>query len=288
MSEHSPRKYKIMLMILPVGVVIGTIVFMVAYFKMERDEERQRAVIASYGLRVEDLSDMVGKLTDRIGPRDHGSESGRRGMKQASAMIEGRLGPQNVGYKVEKGGGEAIGEWQWKSLWVDIEGRSAPEEVIIVAASYAGEGQDADATCLSTVVMLASAMARKEPARTLRFVFLPIAQSPNLQNQWILKHCLGADEQCVGILGLQTMDEAPTAGGDEWQLWAPDDRDRVWWDVLRGRSSGAPEISGASVWLGASVFSPQAWQDRRHDRLQRTVSLASELQSWLLSVASAE
>ena len=54
-------------MVLPVGVVLGTIIFMFMYFYLEREDEKNHAVIVSHGLRVSDLEDMVGKFTRRIG-----------------------------------------------------------------------------------------------------------------------------------------------------------------------------------------------------------------------------
>ena len=66
-DNSSPRIYKILLMVLPVGVVLGTIIFMFMYFYLEREDEKNHAVIVSHGLRVSDLEDMVGKFTSRIG-----------------------------------------------------------------------------------------------------------------------------------------------------------------------------------------------------------------------------
>ena len=65
--DSSPRIYKILLMVLPVGVVLGTIIFMFMYFYLEREDEKNHAVIVSHGLRVSDLEDMVDKFTSRIG-----------------------------------------------------------------------------------------------------------------------------------------------------------------------------------------------------------------------------
>ena len=106
-DDSSPRIYKILLMVLPVGVVLGTIIFMFMYFYLEREDEKNHAVIVSHGLRVSDLEDMVDKFTSRIGEREIETEAGRAGLLRAASMIEGRLGPQNVGYPVRRSEGEA-------------------------------------------------------------------------------------------------------------------------------------------------------------------------------------
>lgn len=275
-------------MVLPVGVVIGTIVFMFAYFYMEKEEERERSVIASYGLRLTDLDDMVSKFSDRVGERSHTSEPGQKGLRQAASMIEGRLGPQNVGYRVSKGRGMVIDSLIWKSLWVDLRGETSPEDVVMVAVSYAGPGEDADANCLSTVMMLASSMAREKNAKTLRFVFLPLSLSPDEQNRWLVQSCLQEGETCSGIIGLQPMVGPPSAASEEWSVVTSTNRDQEWWQYLhRGESinPGSAEESPVSVWVTASVYSPEAWQNRRNDRLQRTVQLAAQMEDWLRRAA---
>lgn len=272
-------------MFLPVGVVVGTIVFMFMYFYMEREDEREHSVIASYGLRVDDLDDMVLKFTDRIGVRDYQTDAGQRGLRRAASMIEGRLGPQNVGYPVKKGDGEAIAELQLKSLWVDLLGSSASEQIVIAAVSYAGSGEIADTNCVSTLMMLASSMAREKPAKTIRFVFLPLDQDPELQNRWLLTHCIGRGESCVGIVGIKTMDTTPEAGGDDWEVVFPSEQDKKWWGYL-SQQGDAPMESPCSVWVSSSIYSSEAWQDRRGDRLDRTITLTAQIEDWLRRAAN--
>ncbi|MBT8038280.1 MAG: hypothetical protein KJO21_12120 [Verrucomicrobiae bacterium] len=287
-TQQSPRIYKILLMVLPVGVVVGTVIFMVMYFYLERKEEREHSVIVSHGLRVSDLESMVGKYTDRIGPRVIETDEGRLGLRRAASMIEGGLGPQNVGYLVKKSEGEAAYGLLWKSLSVELRGASEPDEVVLVAVSYAGAGELADAHCVSTLQILASSMARETPARTLRFVFLPMDRSPVEQNQWLTRRCLEAGERCVGIIGLRTMEKPPEIGADDWTVVAPTDADQSWWEYLSegGPSAGGSEASSPpSVWVTHTVFSPAAWVDQREGRLARTLDVARAIRAWLLKAA---
>ncbi len=271
-------------MILPVGVVIGTIIFMYMYFYNERRDEQEHAVIASHGLRVNDLDDMVMKFTDRIGVRDIEIEQGRTGLKSAASMIEGSLGPQNVGFPVKKDDGEARHGLLWKSLWVDIRGKKMPERVVIAAVSFAGAGETADANTASTLMMLASSMARDEPARTIRFVFLPIDQSPAQQNAWLIQRCLQENEICDGIIGIRTMKKKPELTGEDWQVVAPSSADQAWWQFLK---QGANRPAGAvpSVWITHPVFSSHAWEGQRSRRLEKTIQVAGTITSWLRRAA---
>ncbi|BDS08411.1 hypothetical protein NT6N_34510 [Oceaniferula spumae] len=284
MSESQPRIYKVLLMILPVGVVIGTVIFMFMYFYNERRDEQNHAVIASHGLRLTDLKDMVEKFSDRIGVRDVETEEGRNGLKSAASMIEGRLGPQNVGFPVRKDEGEAAHGLLWKSLWVDVRGKEKPEHVIFAAVSFSGAGEVADANAVSTLMMLASSMARDEPARTIRFVFLPLDRGPIEQNRWLVQRCLNEGEHCDGIIGIQTMSGKPEIGGDEWQAETPADGDEDWWTYLR---QGGPRSEGLtqSVWLSHAVFSPETWLGQKERRLEETLDVATQLTSWLRRAA---
>ena len=220
-DSRSPRIYKFAIMVLPVGVVIGTIVFMWMYYAKHKDGGNEQKVIVASGIRISALQDMVGKFTDLIGVRSIETEQGRSGIRRASSTIEGRLGPQNLGLKVVKGKGLEAHERLWKSLWVDIRGSDKQQEVVIAAVSFAGAGGVADANTASTMMMLASALADEKPSRTIRVVFLPVDRSPAEQNRWLKDYCLQEGESCVGIVGLQLMDRAPEAGGEDWIATAP-------------------------------------------------------------------
>ena len=286
-DNSSPRIYKILLMVLPVGVVLGTIIFMFMYFYLEREDEKNHAVIVSHGLRVSDLEDMVGKFTSRIGLREIETEAGRAGLLRAASMIEGRLGPQNVGYPVRRSEGEAAHGLLWKNLSVEILGEEKPQEVIFAAVSYAGAGEDADANTVSTMMMLASSMAREKPARTIRFVFMPFNEAPHDQNQWLLTRCLKSGESCSGIIGLQAMGEIPSAGGEAWQMNSSSPIDIAWWNSLREGSSAMKSTGGVvpSVWLTHPVYSSQTWTGNKDLRLDRTLIAAQDLRKWLLKAS---
>lgn len=286
-EENSPRIYKILLMILPLGVVIGTIIFMFMYFYLEREQEKSQPVIAAHGFRAADLEDMVDKFTGRIGERSIDTEPGRSGLRRAASMIEGRLGPQNVGYSVGRSEGLAAHGLLWRSLSVEIPGEKKPKEVVFAAVSYAGPGQDADANTVSTMIMLASSMAREKPARTLRFVFIPIEDSVAKKNQWLLARCLKPGETCLGIIGLQTMREMPSTADSAWQVSTNAARDLNWWNSLQGMNEvdGVTEDSIPSVWLTHTVFSPHAWTDNRGQRFELTLSIAQELRKCLVKAS---
>ena len=286
-DQPAPRIYKVLLMILPVGVVLGTIVFMFMYFYLEREEEKNYSVIVSHGIRVSDLEDMVDKFTNRIGERAIETEVGRSGLRKAASMIAGRLGPQNVGYPITMSDGQPAHGRFWRSLSVEILGETKPQEILFVAVSYAGAGEDADANTVSTVMMLASSMARENPSCTVRFVFMPFDDSTQELNQWLLTRCLMPGESCLGIIGLKSMDDMPSPGDSGWQISTHSSQDLVWWNSLQNEQATLKQNDDVvpTVWLTHAVFSSKTWIDQRAQRLESTLVPAQELRKWLVKAS---
>lgn len=285
-EQPAPRIYKVLLMILPVGVVVGTIVFMFMYFYLEREEEKNYSVIVSHGIRVSDLEDMVEKFTNRIGERRIETEAGRDGLRKAASMIAGRLGPQNVGYPITMSEGQAAHGRFWKSLSVEILGEAEPGEILFVAVSYAGAGEDADANAVSTMMMLASSMAREKPSRTIRFVFTPFDDSNQDHDQWLLTRCLMPGERCIGIIGLKTMDAMPSTGDSNWQISTNSAQDLEWWNSLQSEEPvSRSDDAVPAVWLTHTVFSSKTWINQRAQRLESTLDAAQELRKWLVKAS---
>lgn len=289
-QERGPKPiYKILIMSLPIGVVIGTIVFMFMYFYLERKNDEQQSVIVTRTFRLSSLDDMVNKLTKTVGYRSIETEEGRNGLKRAESMIGGMLGPQNLGLTVSKSSGEAAHGLLWKGMSVDILGQEKPREVVFIAASYAGDGGVADANCVSSVVLLASSIARDKPERTLRFIFTPLDKEPLEQSEWLVEQCLKSNETCAGIIGLDVMDKEPGVNDSDWlMINETSDQAQVWWSYLSGKSSSYSNQDGEipSVWLTHTVFSPIAWKESRLGRLEETAKIAPDIKSWVMKAAS--
>lgn len=276
MSESEEIKpdpiYKFLIMFLPVGVVLGTIIFMVMYFHMEREKENIQPIIVSREMKVTELEGLVEKFTDRIGERDLDTEKGRAGLRRAASMIEGGLGPQNLGLTVTKGKGEAAHGLLWKSLSVEIRGGSNPEEIVLAAVSYSGAGDVADANTVSTMIMLVNSMAREESSKTIRFVFLPLKEAnvDYLKQRALLS--LKSDEKLAGFIALDTMANMPELLDEGW--------------VNLSTKASINLSNQNDLILTHSVYSADTWKDDQDGRLASTLKVAKELRSWLLKMAN--
>lgn len=271
--------YKILIMVLPVGVVLGTIIFMYMYFYLERQEDKKQSIIVSREMKVTELDLLVEKFSDRIGLRDLDTEQGRNGLLRAGSMIRGGLGPQNLGLKVTQGEGKAAHGLLWRSLSVDIKGDTFPEEVVVAAVSYSGEGEISDANTVSTMVMLVNSMARKKSGKTIRFVFLPLRNSGFSSFKKQALEVIGSDEKLAGYIALDTMEGMPDLLGQGWVDL--ETKSAVEIGVTQEIKRG--EVKSFS--LTHSVYSADAWQGNRGGRLASTLRLAQELKQLLRGMA---
>ena len=91
----------------------------------------------------------------------------------------------------------------------------------------------------------------------------------------------------MGIVGLQVMNRAPAASDEEWIVRAPIAADAMWWAYLSGRGQEEPSSGEEvpSVWLTHAVYSSEAWQDKKDERLKATIGVAQQLRGWLLKAA---
>lgn len=274
-SEKPNPIYKILIMVLPVGVVIGTAIFMYMYFYMERKDNEVQSVIVSRDMKVDELSGLVEKFTERIGLRDIDSEKGRKGLQRAASMIEGSLGPQNLGLTVTKAAGEPAHGLLWKGLSVDIRGVSKPDEVVIAAVSYSGAGHVSDANTVSSMMMLINSMAREKPVKTIRFVFLPLLKTVPEQNKLLLTQCIREGEESAGIVGIGVMEAAPDLAAQGWL------------SIQDNKEVDLQNVSAVShLWLTHTVYSPETWASNPSGRFVRSLELAREIRAFLLKSAS--
>lgn len=178
-----PRFFKALLVALPAGTVLLGIVAMVWYFQRDRilGPERPRSMAREPS--AASLADRIAKLSGPLtGTRQAGDENGRRGLEAVSAMVEGSLGPNNMGYEPTSEPFES-GGFSWRNLLAENKGERNPTEVVEVRVSMdrgnAGPPGPAENLGLAAALELAQAMAGAPHRRTVRFVFLARNRDPS-------------------------------------------------------------------------------------------------------------
>lgn len=172
------RAVKWVLVILPLWLVVSTLFGLWIWTK--RDGEVHEP--AKFATAIDELSlkaELV-KVLERVGPRHTASETGRKGLTRMAAFIEGTLGPDNAGYRIDRVVGPASGEEAWPILLATLPGDDGPPLWVVAAYDQdpAGGGVEANATGVTSVLAVAQALAGDTPDRPITFAFLPHGYDP--------------------------------------------------------------------------------------------------------------
>jgi len=161
------------LVILPLWLVVSTLGGLWMWTRKEdalHEPAKFATALSQEGLRAE-----LVKVLERVGPRHTASEAGRAGLRRMAALIEGTLGPDNAGYRVERVIGPVSGQESWPILMATLPG--GDQSPLWVVAGYdqnpAGGGIEANATGVTSVMSIAQALAGESFDRPVVFAFLP-------------------------------------------------------------------------------------------------------------------
>jgi hypothetical protein len=164
-----------LLILLPLWLVASGVGAMWYYFHREKKQalvEQERFVQA---VSAPLLADDLRKIVEVIGERNGSSETAAANLSRTASMIEGLLGPSNIGYPVHRTNGPG----KWPILQVTLAGKSPQAPAVWVLTSYdsrvGSRGAEANATGLAATLAAAQALARDKPNFPVHFVFLPHA-----------------------------------------------------------------------------------------------------------------
>lgn len=178
-TAKRPRWVGFLLVLLPLWLVVsggGAIWYFLHRDKQLAAVEQQRFARA---VSADTLADDVRKLVRIIGERNASSDTAAKNLTRAAAMIEGTLGPSNIGFAVSRAAGPA----EWPLLHVRIGGRNADAPALWVVCAYdsrAGRpGVEANATGVAATLAAIQALAAETPQSSICFAFLPHGNDPD-------------------------------------------------------------------------------------------------------------
>ncbi|MGB6221877.1 M28 family peptidase [Haloferula sp.] len=166
------------LVILPLWLVVSAGLGLWKYYLGTQQEELIESSKFATPMTGEGLADDMRKLVGIVGPRNVGVESGRRGLRRASSMIQGLLGPSNAGYAVELEMGPEVAGEKWPIIVATLPGKE--EQAVWVVAGYdtLGAGVEANSSGVCSLLAVARAVANERPMKSIKFAFLPHAYDP--------------------------------------------------------------------------------------------------------------
>lgn len=176
--HQRPRWVAWLLVVLPLWLLLSGAGAIWYSKHSEKDKEREKQQFFARSVSQSAIQDDVNKIVDIIGERNEASPDASNNLTRMAAMIEGALGPSNMGFAVEKQRGPA----EWPLLHVEINGTLADLSPVWVICSYdsrAGrKGVEANATGVAAVLAAAQALAGEKLRASVHFAFVPHANDP--------------------------------------------------------------------------------------------------------------
>lgn len=237
-TERRFRWAPVVLVVLPLWLIVSAAAGIWLLFRHEAKEAEKETARFAKSVSEPALADDLRKIIDVVGERHGSSETAAANLGRVVSMIEGSLGPSNIGYNVIRHRGPT----QWPLLQVTIRGTSDQEPVWIITScdSRAGSrGSEANATGLAATLAAARALASDKPTKPIHFIFLPHANdsdSPVVETATVFAK-LALSPKPSSILVVEAM-----GGGQELWLTSRDTTARPL-DFI----SGLGKVVGAEV-----------------------------------------
>jgi hypothetical protein len=169
----------LLLVILPLWLIASGGVAM--WYFLHRDKKLETAEQQRFSRSVSEaaLTDDMRKLVGIVGERNGASQHAAKNLTRAAAMIEGSLGPSNIGFAVRRTQGPA----DWPLLDVRIAGMKPDLPAVWVVCAYdsrpGSPGAEANASGVAATLAAAQALAGETMTASVSFAFLPHGNDPN-------------------------------------------------------------------------------------------------------------
>jgi hypothetical protein len=213
-EEHArrPRWVGLLLVILPLWLVASGGGAMWYFLKREKEQAAAEQQRFARSVSASGLADDMRKLVGIVGERHAASESARHNLSRAAAMIEGSLGPSNIGFSVTR----TPGPEAWPLLHVRLTGLKPDLPAVWVVCAYdsrpGSPGAEANASGVAAVLAAAQAMADEKPAASVHFAFLPHGNDPHGPLRETLQTFARLASKSSALLCVEAMG----SGGELW------------------------------------------------------------------------
>jgi hypothetical protein len=180
MSEHAPQRklgIKILIVAIPVWLAVSGGVGLWLHFRQQEKERQEQKHAYRKDINQKSLADDFAKITRQIGARHHATETSREALLRMAAMIEGAMGPNNIGYEVKRLAGKEQSGITAPLLVADVLRRKTRDEIwLIVPYDSPREmpvGQ-ASASAVAVSFAVAQSLVGQPLERNVRFLFVPM------------------------------------------------------------------------------------------------------------------
>ncbi len=204
------RLVPILLVLLPLWFILSGLFALVRYFEKEEEAVVLDARRFSQAVSTPSLEDDLRKIVEVIGERNTSSPTQ---LSAIASMIQGLLGPSNIGYQVKAMAGPA-GFPILQVTLPSLKSSAAPVWLITSYDSPTGSrGAEKNATGVVATLATAQALADTRPGRPIHFLFLPHAndrESPLLETALFATRLIQKGPAPKAILCIEAMGAAET------------------------------------------------------------------------------
>lgn len=213
MSEpRSPFPWaKCLLVVIPSWLLISGGVGLYLHFQSQKKAQEETPHAYRKNINARSIADDYQKITEVIKARHHQSEQGIQGLKRMAAMIEGALGPSNIGYEVHSIPGVEVAGQTLPLISVDVMKKHTPEETWLLIPYDSDPTLPRGAETASSVAVglaLAQQMIGQTWKKNCRFLFFPGAyldEEPRIALLAKMQRLISHDEQAGQVLVLGSM-----------------------------------------------------------------------------------
>jgi hypothetical protein len=187
------------LIALPVGLGFMVPLSLWIYYQKKHQpvaSTSQYAAMLRKDLNADDFTRYARILSQDIGER---SLAKPENLDAAASFIDSTMGYDNMGYAVQRQSFEVQGK-PAVNLIAELPGKKAPNEVVLVFASY----DEADARGIAALMCVAHSFAGTPPSKTVQFAAV-VSGADGLEQ---LRHKLSAENKTASTV-MAVMSEAP-------------------------------------------------------------------------------
>ena len=206
-------------MILPIGLVVGTVTSLVNHLSQNEKKEAQLEFQVAVALNAKDIASTMDHAL-LLGTRTNATELGRNNTQTVSRFIQGSVSPGGTGIQFKEVNLKSAGDQKLRLAYADIFG-AEENEFVAVVIELVGEQGKADAAKLGLTPSLIRSLADASPNYSLRFVLSPETQSAQQHAASLRKNTLSSKKQKIHkVIVLKEQDNVAITDPNDWKILA--------------------------------------------------------------------
>ncbi|MGE9268504.1 MAG: hypothetical protein ACQKBY_10435 [Verrucomicrobiales bacterium] len=158
-------RYPLILTFVPAFLLVSVAVSMWIY--IQKPGEEKIGPLEGVVL-LEEVADDLHKLSEYVGKPGLEDEAGRSALRSVTAMVDGALGPENLGYEVHRTRGIGREGLLWPTLWLEVGGSEQGKAQDVMAVP-----QDDEGSAVAFAMALAKHLAGRLSGGRVVLVFYP-------------------------------------------------------------------------------------------------------------------